>query len=75
MRRKLNLDDDVYEFFRRYADARSQPIGKAVSELVRRGLEAPLRTRIVNGFHMVDLPSDTPAVTTEQVRRLLAETD
>jgi hypothetical protein len=75
MRTTLNLDDDVYEFVRRYADARSQSVGNAVSELVRRGLEAPLRTRIVNGFHMVDIPSDTPPVTTEQVRRLLAETE
>jgi hypothetical protein len=27
-------------------------------------------TRIVNGFHVVDLPADSPAVTTEDVRRL-----
>jgi hypothetical protein len=29
-----------------------------------------LPTRIVNGLHVVDLPPDSPIVTTEDVRRL-----
>ena len=55
---------------RDYARKRSLPLGAAVSELVRSGLTTPKPTRIVNGFHIVDLPADSPAVTTEDVRRL-----
>jgi hypothetical protein len=46
-------------------------IGKAVSDLVRRGLHAPLETRIVNGFHVVKLPPGSPPVSTEDVEKLL----
>jgi hypothetical protein len=49
----------------------SLAIGKAVSDLVRRGLHAPLETRIVNGFHVVKLPPGSPPVSTEDVEKLL----
>jgi hypothetical protein len=45
-------------------------IGKAVSELVRRGLHSPLQTHVVNGFHVVDLPAGSPIVTTEDLKKL-----
>jgi hypothetical protein len=44
-----------------------------VSELVRRGLQAPLQTRLVNGFHVVELPHGSPTVTGEQIRKLQEE--
>jgi hypothetical protein len=75
MRTTLNLDDDVYEIVRQYAESRSQPLGKAVSELVRRGLNSPLRTQLVNGFHVLELPPDTPPVTSEHVKRVEAESE
>jgi len=46
------------------------PLGAAVGELVRTGLTTPKPTKVVNGFHVVDLPADSPAVTTADVRRL-----
>ena len=70
MRTTLNLDDDVYELVRSYSEGRSQPLGKIVSELVRRAICAPLRTRLEGGFHVVDLPPGGPTVTTEDVKRL-----
>jgi hypothetical protein len=73
MRTTLSLDDDILEAARTYARARDLAIGKAVSELVRRGLQAPLRTRLVNGFHVVDLPAGAPAVTSADVKRLQDE--
>jgi len=73
MRTTLSLDDDVYREVKVYAESRDVAIGKAVSELVRRGLHAPLQTTVVNGFHVVDLPSGSPAVTTEDVKRLRDE--
>lgn len=67
------MDDDVFEEVKKYAKSRDVAVGKAVSELVRRGLHAPLRTRVVNGFHVVDLPPDSPQVSSEDVKRLLEE--
>src|SRR5439155_24288486 len=44
MRTTLSLDDDVFREVKAYAESRDVAIGKAVSELVRRGLHAPLQT-------------------------------
>jgi len=73
MRTTLSLDDDVFREVKAYAESRDVAIGKAVSELVRRGLRAPLQTRVVHGFHVVDLPSGSPAVTGEDVKKLQDE--
>ncbi len=73
MRTTISLDDDVVKEIKTYAKSRDVSIGKAVSDLVRRGLRAPLRTRIVNGFHVVELPPDSPTVTSEDVKRLQDE--
>ncbi|MGB2672433.1 MAG: hypothetical protein WA621_15175 [Candidatus Acidiferrum sp.] len=73
MRTTLSLDDDVLQEVKAYAKSRDVAIGKAVSDLVRRGLRAPLRTRIVNGFHVVDLPPDSPTVSIEDVKKLQDE--
>lgn len=70
MRTTLSLDDDVVTRVKVYAESRDLSLGKAVSELVRRGLHAPLQTRIVNGFHVVELPPGSPPVTVEHVRKL-----
>jgi hypothetical protein len=73
MRTTLNLDDDVLELLKDYAENRSLALGKAASELVRRGLEAPVQTRMVNGFHAVVLPANSPKVTSEKLNQLLED--
>lgn len=73
MRTTLNLDDDVLREAREYADSRSVPLGRAVSDLVRRGLKSPIQTQVVNGFHVVTLPPDSPPVTSERVKKLLED--
>jgi hypothetical protein len=73
MRTTLSLDDDVFQVVKNYAENRSLAIGKAVSELVRRGLSAPAKTRVVNGLVIFDVPKDSETVTSEQVKRLEAE--
>jgi len=70
MRTTLSLDDDVFHSVRSYADSRSLPLGKAVSELVRRGLTAARPTRTVNGLQVFDLPQDSPRVSSKTVREL-----
>jgi hypothetical protein len=70
MRTTLSLDDDVFQVVKVYAENRSLAIGKAVSELVRRGLNAPLKTRTVNGLVVFDVPEDADTVSSELVKRL-----
>jgi len=69
MRTTLSLDDEVVALVKRYAESRSLGLGKAVSELVRRGLTAQRPTRTVNGLRIFDLPADSPRVT----RKLIEE--
>jgi hypothetical protein len=73
MRTTLSLDDDVFQLVKTYAENRSVAMGKALSELVRRGLSAPPKTRVVNGLVVFDVPDDSELVTTELVKRLEAE--
>jgi hypothetical protein len=73
MRTTLNLDDDVVEILKEYAESRSVGLGKAASELVRRGSSTPTPTRLVNGFVVFDLPPDSPRITSERVKELESE--
>jgi|ERR1700722_3348708 len=75
MRTTLNLDDDVLEMVRQYSEARSVALGKAASELVRKGFTTPTPTRIVNGLVVFDLPPDSPPITSERVKQLQSEMD
>jgi hypothetical protein len=67
----LSLDNDALAQARIYADMRSLTLGRAVSDLIRRGLGMLPHTRTINRLHVVVLPKDSPTVDTEQVNRLL----
>jgi hypothetical protein len=73
MKMTIEMDDDLVPALKKFAASRKITIGKAVAELVRKGLgvRSPMRTVVINGFHVVDLPPDSPVVTQEHVRRLL----
>ena len=73
MRTTLTVDDDALEAARHLARRRRLSLGKAVSELVRRGARQPLVTAERNGLAVVQLPSDTPTVTTAEVDEQLEE--
>lgn len=70
MRTTIAIDDDLIPQLRSYAEQRDLSVAKAVSELVRKGLAAPLRTREVHRFHVAVLPPDSPRVTSGHVRSL-----
>lgn len=70
MRTTLTLDDDIFQIAKDYAESRSIGLGKAVSELVRRGSSLPMPTRIVNGLHVFNPPPGSPIVTSKNVRDL-----
>jgi hypothetical protein len=73
MRVTLNLDDDAVKLLREYSKTHSLSLGKAASELVRRGRDAPLRTEMVDGFFRVVLPKGGEKITTERVKQLLED--
>lgn len=73
MRTTLNLDDDVLVMVRQYSEARSLALGKAASELVRKGFSSSTPTRLVNGVVVFDVPPDSPRITTERVKQLESE--
>jgi len=73
MRTTLSLDDDAFSLIKQYAETRSLGLGKAVSELVRRGAAHRFATKEVYGLHVVDLPADSPKITTKHINALKDE--
>lgn len=73
MRTTVSLDEDAFRIAREYAKSRSLALGKALSELVRRGYTLPRPTRNVNGLQVFDLPPSSLRVTRKQVRELQDE--
>ena len=73
MRTTLNLDEDVLELANCQAKLRIVSLGRTVSDLLRRGLGAATASEDKGGIVVFKLPADSPAVTTEDVRRLETE--
>jgi hypothetical protein len=75
MRTTLSLEDDAVEAIQEYARSRQLSLGKAASELVRRGARYQVGTRKVNGLPVLNASDDFPVITTERVRELSNEAD
>jgi len=71
MRTTICLEDDALALARTLARQRRVSLGKAVSELVRRGARAALRTTRRDGLHVVELPDESPEVASQTVQRLV----
>jgi hypothetical protein len=67
------LEDDAITTVRAYASRHRLSLGKAASELIRRGARYQLRTRKVNGLPVFDAPAEFPLITAERVAELLDE--
>jgi hypothetical protein len=70
MRTTLAIDDDVLEQVKEYAEQRKVPLGRAATELIRRGISRPLTLKCVDGLYLPVLPDDSPVVTTKRVLEL-----
>ena len=70
MRTTLSLDDEVPQLVKRYAEDRSLALGKAASELVRRGLTTQTPTRSAHGLQVFDLPADSPPVSRKRIEEI-----
>ena len=73
VRTTLSLDDDILELASRQAKLRGVSLGRSVSDLVRRGLDAPTPSVKKSGLTVFKLPADSPSVTTADVRRIESE--
>jgi hypothetical protein len=73
MRTTLSLESDAIKAIRAYARSRRLSLGKAASELVRRGAHYQVGTRKVNGLPVLDAPDEFPVITSERVRDLCEE--
>jgi chorismate synthase len=69
MRTTLTLDADIISAARQIAAAKSKSIGKVISELARRGLEARSEVRTHQGFPVFQVTKGTAPLTPDDVRR------
>lgn len=72
MRTTLTIEDDLLAAARSLARAKSESVGEAVSELMRRGLEATPRVRAArgdSGFPTFSVPRGAHPITLEDIRR------
>jgi hypothetical protein len=66
MRTTLDLDDELLQIARVRARERGVSLGVAVSDLMRKGLEASMRVSL-SGFPVFEPPAGAPTVTEDVV--------
>jgi hypothetical protein len=75
MRTTLSIDDDVLELARSLAEARQVSIGKALSDLARRGTQARTPGVSKSGFFTFNLPGPSSPFGPEEVAAALDAED
>lgn len=70
MRTTLNIDDDLLKAAKSIAAARSESIGRVISELAWKGLRTGTRTRKKSGLPTFRVRRDAHPITLEDVRKL-----
>ena len=70
MRTTLEIDDDVLDSARRLATAQGMTIGKALSDLARRGI-ASAKQSTPSRFPVFDVAPDAAPITLEMVKDAL----
>jgi hypothetical protein len=75
VRTTLAIDDDVLDQVKEYAQSRGVALGRAASDLIRRGISVPAPTHVVNGLRVFSRSCDKPLITAELVRKLESEQD
>ena len=73
MRTTLTLDDDIMEEAAKRAEALKISLGKAVSDLARRGLQAAPPVHDRNGLIVFDPPKGSPKITAKKVKAALTD--
>ncbi len=74
MRTTLNIEDEIYEAARVLARTRGASLGAIISELARRGLEAPLREHPLDaGLPTFDVREGAALIPGDRASELLAD--
>jgi hypothetical protein len=70
MRTTLTIDDDVFGIAKSLAASEGVSLGKALSELARKGINKPPDFTYRNGLPVFRVREDSPIITSEQVKRI-----
>jgi hypothetical protein len=70
MRTTVTLDDDIYAIAMSEASRRHLSLGKAISDLARKGAKVETKLREKGGLILPELPDDSPRVDMARVRQL-----
>ena len=73
MRTTINLDDDIVAEASKRAEALRISLGKAISDLARRGLQAAPPVQEVDGLVFFAPPKGSPKITTRKVKDSLTD--
>ena len=73
MRTTLTLDDDVLTEAARRAEALHVSLGKAVSDLIRRGLQVTPPVRTIDGLMVFDPPEGSPKISSSKIKEALID--
>ena len=73
MRTTLTLDDDILKEAAKRARILKTSLGKAVSDLARRGLQASPPVKQSNGLTVFDPPKGSPMITMRKVTDALSD--
>lgn len=74
MRTTLEIEDDVLEVAKDLARHQCVSLGKAVSQLLRKGIQSPERGQTMrNGLRIVNRPANAAPVTLEIVNQIRDE--
>lgn len=70
MRTTINVDDDLFKAAKALAAQRHVAIGEVVSDLMRKGLNAESRIKLIksSGFTVFEVPADARPITLETVK-------
>lgn len=73
MRTTVSVDDDVLDAVREVADAHGVPIGRVISDLLRKALNpTPRLSTGSDGLPVLTVPVGARAITGDEVARALA---
>jgi hypothetical protein len=75
MRTTLAIDDDVLEQVKQYAAQRDISLGKAATDLIRRGISQPAPTLFKNGLRVFSRSANSPLITADLISKLDGEQD
>ena len=73
MRTTLTLDDDVLAEATKRATTLRISLGKAVSDLARRGIQSAPPVQEVNGLVVFSPPKGSPKITSRKVKDVLTD--